>query len=350
MKHKFNRTTWTQQGLKISIKDIPGETRFGVIAQEEIDYQNSEVALVKRNAMMSKDVEAIRKNSDYPSKDITQAAVHEEEILIDNEGTKVPVTVYNRVKDSGQPVIIYFHGGGWVYCTRKSVEDVCKLLALRSGAVVFNVEYRLAPEFKYPAGVNDCFAVVRYVHDHAEELGIDSRNISVAGDSAGGNIAAICSLRDGQQGSGMIRSQILVYPAVTLSDPTLSLSTEEILEMYDFDDAHHDLAVALILGLKHSWPFLASLYLNDRAEGLLEDVSPLQTEDFSVFPKTLIICAQYDFLTPQGKSFGHRLARAGVDTQFVMYRGTAHGFFVRTGDFPQAEDSVEVIADFIAGL
>ncbi len=210
------------------------------------------------------------------------------------------------------PVVVFYHGGGFALGDLETHDRICRRLADASRAIVLSVDYRLAPEHPFPAAVDDAYAALTWVYDHAAELDGDPERIAVAGDSAGGNLAAVTALRARDEGGPALVFQVLIYPVTNLAD---------------FDTASHD---AFSEGYVLSRPFME---LNRRRYLPLEDdrrhpyASPLFAEDVSHLPPALIITAQFDPLRDEGEAYGHRLQAAGVPVTISRYDGVVHGFF-----------------------
>jgi acetyl esterase/lipase len=350
---KFEQTCWTQQGVDFVIKHIPGEARWGVLSPEEYACMTDPSQIARIQVIRSGDIDKIRSLEGIKNVDLTKKPISQWNIKVAANDFQVPVTAYcltSKKEEPNKPAVLYTHGGGWCYGSRVVVENPCRLLAEYSGAIVFSTEYRLAPENKYPIGLNDCHGVLKYVYAHAEELGIDKSRIIVSGDSAGGNLSAALSRRDRNDKTGMIRMQALLYPAVSVKDPENVPDYHFSLDDYNFDDGQTPQIINAIMGLKYAVSAPKNKYVTD--EQLLEtaDVSPLYDADFSNLPKTLIICAEYDFLTQQSKCYARKLAAAGVPVKCITYRGMKHAFIDKCGVFPQAEDCIREMAEAILAL
>lgn len=262
--------------------------------------------------------------------------------MIPSEDGDIPVRLYRPSHTEAIPVILFFHGGGFFGGTLDTVENPCKLLSERANAVVISVDYRLAPEHPFPAGLNDCYRAFEWVHAHANELNILKDRIGVAGDSAGGNLATACCLMEQERGEGRICYQALVYPVVNLG----SIPTDDFewtLDAYDISH-HHDLIRGVVLALADADSFFNDLYLQGMADVTHPLVSPLFADDFSSLPPTLIVTAEYDYLRLEGEAYARKLSGAGVPTRLVQYRGMDHAFMDKLGDYPQAEDCMNEIA------
>lgn len=234
-----------------------------------------------------------------------------EDRTIPGPAGEIPVRVYRPRPGAELPAVVFFHGGGWVCGSLKTHDGVCRSLANGADAVVVSVDYRMAPEHPFPAAVDDAFAATRWVHDHAAELGVDPRRLAVAGDSAGGNLAAVVSQLARDAGGPPIAVQVLVYP-VTDYEFT-SRSMEENAEGYFLtrDDMR--------------WFF--GHYLRDEADGDDSRVSPLRATDLRGLPPAFVMTAEYDPLRDQGVAYAEALRAAGNDVEAVTYEGLFHGFF-----------------------
>jgi len=349
---EFKTTRWTQQGVKFMTKHIPGEDRFGVFSPEEYKNALDPVNINKIKTFRTGTIENIRKVSEYDNFDITREPLTQWEFTVERGGFAIPVTACcpTAINEEIKPAVVFFHGGGWRCGSRKAVQNPCRFLAERARAVVFNVEYRLAPEYKYPTGLDDCFEVLRYLYENAAAMGVDRSRIAVAGDSAGGNIAAICSHRDRNAGTNMVRLQALLYPAVSVMNPDGIEGYHFSLEDYTFDDSQKETIIGAIMGIGASRDIFPSDYLNAPGEERMPDVSPLYEANFNGLPQTVIICAEYDYLTQQDKTYARKLAASGVDTTFITYRGSSHAFMDKCGVFPQSEDCLNEIAAAICSL
>ena len=205
------------------------------------------------------------------------------------------------------------------------------------------VDYRLAPEHPYPAGLTDCFDAVRWVHDHADELGVDPASIAVAGDSAGGNLATVCAMIDRDRKLGLIKYQALIYPSVNMAG-----AEEEghrwSLEAYEIRNHREYIEQILgFVGADHGRPKLHELYLQGRIDVTHPHMSPLLA-DLHGMPETLIITGEFDFLRLENEAYARKLARSGVKTTVIRYNGVDHAFMDKIGLYPQAEDCMTEIA------
>jgi len=220
----------------------------------------------------------------------------------------VPVRVYRPPGAGPAPLVAYFHGGGWVIGDIDTHDGTCRTLSRRTGAVVVSVGYRLAPEHRFPAAVDDCDAATAWVAAHGSDLGGDPGRLGVAGDSAGGNLAAAVTLRAWRRGGPAIRAQALVYPAVDFT--TVRPSSVSNGEGY------------LLTAAAVRW--FAAQYLGDHdpADPL---ASPLLA-DLTGLPPAVVATAEFDPLRDEGRAYAEALDDAGVPVRLLDFPGLVHGF------------------------
>lgn len=262
-------------------------------------------------------------------------AITETEVA--SETYMVPVRIFHpdKVTDVND-VIVFFHGGGWVTGDINSYHQVCAALALYTGCKVASVDYRLAPEHKFPLGFNDCYAVAKYFFLNAGELfGISPDRVILMGDSAGGNLAAAVSLKARDTRDFNPKRQVLIYPSVNNTHgedaPYESVRTN---------------GKDYILTTQRIQEYM-ELYMQTEEDLLNPYFAPLCAADFSNQPATLIITAEFDPLRDEGEDYGEKL-RAGGST-VVVYRmeQAIHGFFSLSAGMPQVKKSYEMIREFL---
>jgi acetyl esterase len=255
-----------------------------------------------------------------------------ENVRIHGPNGDIPLRIYTADTASQRPAMVYFHGGGWVLCNLDSHDVVCQAIAHRAGAVVIAVDYRLAPEHKFPAAVTDAYAATEWVAANAGRLGIDPARISVGGDSAGGNLGAVISLISRERKGPRIASQALVYPVTDLS----SFDTPSYQEFA----TDHQLT-------KAEMEWFRDHYLNSPADGLNPYASPLLAPDLRGLPPALVITAECDPLRDEGEAYAKRLEDAGVPVTCTRYAGMIHPFFSLSGAIPQSLDAIQQVADAV---
>jgi acetyl esterase len=266
---------------------------------------------------------------------LTAAAVPEPVHLVEDRAVpgpagSIPVRVYTPAPGGPFPVLMYFHGGGWVIGDLDSHDGICRALCNRSGCVVVSVHYRLAPEHKYPAAADDCYAATRWVAEHAADFGGNGK-LAVGGDSAGGNLAAVVTLMARRHRTPRINFQLLIYP---VTDYNLETSS------------YHDNAHGYFLW-RDDMAWFWKHYLPNEAAGEEVYASPLRAADLRGLPPALVITAEYDPLRDEGEAYAERLAQAEVPVTLTSCPGLIHGFF---GMAAAIDDAKSAIDDAAAAL
>ena len=247
------------------------------------------------------------------------------------EGGAIPARLYRPLgsaPNAALPALIYFHGGGWVIGDLDTHDVVCRQIANGSGAAVVSVDYRLAPEHKFPAAVEDAIAATAWIAAHGTTLGIDTARLAVGGDSAGGNLAAVVALDARDRDGPKLIQQTLIYPATesTMSHPS-----------------HERFAEGLLL-TRPTMKWFLGHYLRG-AEDLADwRVSPLRATSLANLPPALVLTAGYDPLCDEGEDYAARLAAAGVPVTRVRVEGMIHGFLTMGKLIPAANEAVAMIA------
>jgi len=249
---------------------------------------------------------------------------------------EIPVRIFfPSTVDTPHKVLIFFHGGGWVTGNIDSYTAICSNMAKQTDHVVISVDYRLAPEYRFPAGLEDCYAVTREIFKEAALLNVDPMDITLIGDSAGGNLAAVVSLMARDRGDFKPTKQILLYPS-TGSDhgenspypSVMENGTDYLLTTRDIND-YMDLYISSEEDLQN--PYLA----------------PILSEDLSNQPKTLIISAQYDPLRDEAELYGKRLYEFGNEVEVYRMKDALHGFISLPKRFIHVKRTYELINKFL---
>jgi acetyl esterase len=228
------------------------------------------------------------------------------------------------------PVLIFYHGGGWIQGDLDTHDEPCRRIANASGGLVLSIDYRLAPEHKFPAGVDDCLAAFRQVRDGGIDIGADTGRIAVGGDSAGGNLSiVVCQemARLGEVGPGF---QLLIYPA---TDSRLATKSFKLYEDGFF-----------LTRERIDW--YLQLYLADFEKDKQDTrFSPVFTKDLTNQPPALTITAGFDPLRDEGKAYHEALQAAGVTSEYVQYDGMIHAFINMAGVLPEGANALELCGD-----
>ncbi len=263
--------------------------------------------------------------------------VHEtEDRAIPGPGGDIPIRIYRpsaMVDGETLGVAVYFHGGGFYLGDLESHDHVCRFLCKHGGVVVVAVDYRLAPEHKFPAAIEDCYAALAWVAEQGEAIGVDPARIALVGDSAGGTLVASVCLMARDKGGPAIALQIPVYPALTVEDGEDFPSRRE-LGTGDYFIAYEDFA------------FFREIYLADPEKDVSNPLaSPIRADDFSGLPAALIIAAEYDPCRDENEVYAERLRAAGVDAEYVCFNGTIHPFFLFDGVIDAGKEGQKLVAN-----
>jgi len=275
-------------------------------------------------------VEDMRAMSDMPPSGMPAVESVSDKTLSLN-GAEVPIRIYSPAGAGPHPLIVFYHGGGWVFCGLDTHDSTCRALANEAAAVVVSVDYRLAPEAKYPAAAEDCYAATVWAAENADELNANADQLVVAGDSAGGNLAAVVSLmaRDNHaagKSAPEIRFQVPIYPVTNHNFNTASYA---------------DNAEGYYLTQKMMRWFWDQYLPNDSA-GQESYASPLLA-DLAGLPPSLVITAEYDPLRDEGEAYADRLSSAGVSAELVRYNGQIHGFIGMADLIDDGREAIELI-------
>ena len=255
-----------------------------------------------------------------------------EDIRIPGFAGEIPARVYAASAGvAPRPAVTYFHGGGWVQGDLETHHGLCARLAKHADVLVVAVDYRLAPEHKFPAAVEDCLAAYRWVRSRGRDIGADSARVAVAGDSAGGNLSAVVSQLAASAGTPVPTCQVLIYPAVDFSHET---------------DSHRELVDGHVIP-RDRIAWYSQQYLRSEADKADLRASPLRQQKLAGQPPTMIVTAGFDPLRDEGRAYGERLSEAGVDVVYREYPGQIHAFVSLTRAIPQGMAATLEIADYL---
>jgi acetyl esterase len=249
-------------------------------------------------------------------------------------GGEVPLRIYTPVEADSYGLLVYFHGGAFFLGSLDTHDHVARSLAKESGLKVVSVGYRRAPEAAFPAGLQDCYAAVRWVADTGEDLAWDGTTLAIAGDSSGGAIAAAVAAMAHDDGVNRVTHQVLFYP---------SLDLDVDVDRYA---SLRENAVGNGLETAALEPFNA-FYLDSGADPADPLVSPIKRRDLTGLPRALIVTAEHDPMRDEGELYGQRLREAGVDATVSRYAGAGHGFIQHFSWIPDYYRAFEEAAAFL---
>jgi acetyl esterase len=253
-----------------------------------------------------------------------------EDRTIPGPGGELALRIYTPVATSSSVLsgLVFFHGGGFVLGDLDSHDDLCRVLTNESGCRVVSVDYRLAPEHRFPAAVDDCVAATKWVAANAAQLGIDPSRLAVGGDSAGGNLAAVVAQLACTRGP-RLAFQLLIYPVAQLGAPDTA-SMRENAKGYFLE--------------KEGMDWFTRLYAPDKDHRHDPRLSPLLCKDLSGLPPAYVITAGFDPLRDEGRDYADALDKAGVPVTYVNYPGMVHGFFSMRSFIPKAREAIAAAA------
>ncbi|MFM8957813.1 MAG: alpha/beta hydrolase [Actinomycetota bacterium] len=258
---------------------------------------------------------------------VSKVQLHE---IRDIDAGGVKCRHYRTTGQTPAPLLIYYHGGGWVIGDLESHDDVCRKLASQARCDVIAVDYRLAPEHPAPAAVDDCIAATKWIFANAKSLGIDPTRVAIGGDSAGGNLSAIVAMHSGEKPV----FQLLVYPAT---------------DMRMGQQSHKDNAQGYLLTADSMKWFIGHYLQGDEKKKLDPKVSPILSSDADLrkSPPTLVITAEFDPLRDEGEEYAAKLASLGVNTSTVRFHGQIHAFFGMSELLDDAAAAISLSASYL---
>ncbi|MCH7323963.1 alpha/beta hydrolase [Solibacillus sp. MA9] len=259
---------------------------------------------------------------------LAESVAKVEEHSVPVKDGKIKVRIYTPEGEGDFPIFIYLHGGGWVLGDLDTVDIPCRSIANQAECIVVSVDYRRAPEYKFPVPLEDCYEAALWVAKNAGEWQGDSTKISIGGDSAGGNLATCVALKARDEQGPTFVSQILIYPVTDLSFSTNSY--KENGEGYFLT--------------QDSMEWFARHYINTEEDKLNPYVAPLLTEDLSNLPPAVVITAGYDPLCDEGLAYANRLQEAGIQVEYTCYEGMIHGFFWMAGIMDKGKQAIEQVS------
>jgi acetyl esterase len=246
----------------------------------------------------------------------------------DRDADGVPVRVYRPSGETGLPILLVLHGGGWVIGSVEQFDVIARQLANASGALVVSVDYRLAPEHPYPVPLDDCWRALEWTVAHAADIGGDASRVAIGGDSAGGNLAAVCALLARDRGGPDLALQVLVYPVCDCRFDTGSYAAN---------------GVGLLLETEQvRWFF--DCYTNGTTDPADWHISPMRAPDLRGVAPAVVLTAEFDPLRDEGEEYAQRLRAAGIAVEQRRFDGMIHGFFGLSAAFDASRDAIDFVA------
>ena len=251
--------------------------------------------------------------------------------IIKGTESDILARVYTPKGEGPFPVVVYFHGGGWLLGNLDGYDASCRSICNTTDCIVVSVAYRQAPEHKFPAAVNDAYDAVQWVIANAEKLNADGTSVAVAGEGAGANLATVCCLKVRKEGGIMPVAQLLICPITN----------------YGASGASYEAFNSVSPIKKETVALFWQQYLSSEKDGENVYASPLKEADLSGLPPAFVITAEYDVLRDEGEQYAVSLYKAGVELEFNRYEGMIHDFFGLAGVVDTAEEAVEDATIFL---
>ena len=256
-----------------------------------------------------------------------------EDVQIPVDDGEIMARIYTPEGIGPHPVFVFYHGGGWVLGSVESYDGMSRMMANASGAIVVSVDYRLAPEHRFPVATEDCYHALLWTAEHIEEYGGMKDCIIVGGDSAGGNLAAVVTQMAKERSGPQIAGQVLIYPSTSFTISTPSMK----------ENAHGYFLT------KDMMNWLSSHYIRDEDRSS-PYASPLLAEDMNGLPQAFVLTAEFDPLRDEGRLYADKLAAGGVSVQYKEYKGMIHGFVSMAAVIDQGREAILHIGAVIKGM
>lgn len=280
-------------------------------------------------------LEEIRKNLNRDSSKLSNPPIPFSNIkntTVQINSQKIPIRIYSPEDGTNFPIIIYSHGGFWIAGNLDTHDSVCRKLSKNTNAVVISVDYSLAPEKPFPAGLNDVYNVLQWTYINAENINGDKKHIAIAGDSSGGNLASAVSLISRNKNGPKITCQILIYPSTNI----YKLNSESWSYFAnDFNISTEEMEKYI------------SIYIPEKEDRKTPYASPLLANEFNGLPDTLVITAEIDPLRDEGESYANKLSEAGIQTKIIRINGVPHGFITMDKATKKADEVLNQISSYL---
>ncbi|HEX9025863.1 MAG TPA: alpha/beta hydrolase [Clostridium sp.] len=253
-------------------------------------------------------------------------------ITVEANSEKIPVRIYTPENGEKFPIIIYSHGGTWISGNLDTHDTVCRKLSQNTNAIVISVDYRLAPENPFPAGLNDVYNILQWTYKNAESINGDEKHIALVGDSAGGNLSAAVSLMARDKNGPQISCQVLIYPSTNIYE----LNTQSWSYFAnDFNISKDDMEKYI------------SFYVPREEDRKNLYASPLLANDFNNLPSTLVITAEIDPLRDEGEAYANKLKENGIQVDVIRINGVTHGFITMDKITDKADEALNEISLYL---
>lgn len=339
-------------GVEVLVKNLPDSDEKGAMDPRLYKDMKNQLFLMKympkflmKMDISPKGIKRLRKMfNGIKSNPIVQKNIEIEHRHVTGEdGNQIPIRIYkSETMRKNAPVLYFIHGGGFFGGSPDVVEEFVKLIVENTDILAVSVDYRLAPENPYPAGHKDCYSTLQWIYNNAESLGGDRGNIFVAGDSAGGNLTQYCTTRDMEDELGMVKGQLLLYPTVNMAgieDEYYKWSIDE----YEMSPKHRS-GIKTMLDMFGSLESLGNILGTTEIDN--EYLTPYKRNPKGL-PPTFITVGEHDYLKVESLAYAVKLAKAGVETKTVLYKGLGHAYADNVGVYPQSEDCAIEMGKFI---
>ena len=337
-------------GIETLFKPVPDDERKNILDPRVLKTAIKKKEIHKYITFAPKySLRAQRYRPDKVNYDLTGSEITVEEMLIPVNGNHYidSFVYYKPSSQKTRPALVFMHGGGFTAGDNSIYCNAMKFIAEQSNGVIIFPEYRLAPENPFPCGLEDSWETVVWVYKNADRLGIDKNRIMVAGDSAGGNFAVGCEIKDND---GIIRELFLLYPAVDSTPLEKIQAYSWSYDLYPVIEEHKKYAYNRIDRIKNGGNSIQKFYFQGKTGYKDPLVSPVYYDNLKKFPRTIVASSEYDYLRVSNDYFAYLLKKDGVDVTNVRYMGCDHGFLDCLGIEPQAEEVCLLIAKELQNL
>lgn len=342
----------TVNGIEVEVKMVPdaiGNGRLDPRLLKEIidEFQDGK----DKKDEVPPSFDEIRERMGGFNYNLNTIEIHTKYMEIETSCGKVPVWIHfpRKKNKAARSAFLYAHGGAFFGGSVYAVENECRLIAERADCVVFNIDYALAPENPFPIPCTQVYEVLQYVYHHADELGINKNKIAMGGDSAGGNMTAVCAQMDKDKGTNYLKLQTLIYPKLTFTNHELSGYTRNLDEFHIVQEQKQYLQQLTYIGSDESNSGDERVYVQGKEDIKNPYISPA-FGDKEGLCKTIFLLAEYDGLRLEGEYYAKLLSEAKVPVRVIRYCGMRHGFYDKLGIFPQAEAVVNEIVTEITKM